>query len=144
LLVIDHMHGTQSHVYRQWFHFHERLSVEAHGNDLHVLEDDGRRILVVQELTGLATVEVMSGVTKPRKQGFVSPTYLTFVPRPSVAFCKSAPSAYLVTLFAAVPASVPEVLTTSEALSVRWLDARGQAHGMRFAPSSTTPITVLA
>lgn len=143
LLVLDHMHGTQPHVYRQWFHFHERLSAEVHGEDLHIDEDDQQRILVVQELTGLAALEVSRGVTKPRKQGFVSPTYLSFVPRHSMAFCKSAPSCYFVTLFAREPAVEPEVLTTPEALTVRWLDARGQAHGVRFAPSSESPIAPL-
>lgn len=140
LLVIDRLVSTEEHAYRQWFHLHEALNLEHGADGLRIADADQRCWLTAQDLTGQASLELAKGQMTPRKQGFVSPEYGARIVRHSLAFCRRAAATDFVTLFAGNPARSPHVLTDGALLDVRWLDAEGRTHGVRFSPESTTPI----
>lgn len=81
LLVIDVLNGASKHEYRQWFHFHEALSLARTKEGVEITGPDGE--LVARGVfigDGESRLNLVKGQKEPQIQGWISRKYKQIVP----------------------------------------------------------------
>lgn len=73
MLVLDIISSQNSHNYKQWFQFNPELKISLDGVEASLLNKENKPIAKVVSLSPLnSKVELYSGVTEPRLQGWIS------------------------------------------------------------------------
>lgn len=101
VVVIDRLEGGANHDYTQWWHLAPRIVETARlANGLDAALPSGRRLAVRHATQRKSTVDLLRGVEKPRRQGWISQAYRQLEPSLALGIRQRGRDASFATLFA--------------------------------------------
>jgi Heparinase II/III-like protein len=101
LLVVDHVEAKGGHDYTQWWHLAPKIvDASQHRDGIDTRLPSGRHLAIRHVGSGPTTVNLLRGVEKPRRQGWISQAYRQLEPNFAVGMHQFGSDVWFATLLA--------------------------------------------
>jgi hypothetical protein len=99
IVIIDKLISNRTHQFTQWHHFNPHLNITQTKRGFFTKLSNDRSLNIVYAASGGSVVQLVSGETKPRMQGWVSQGYAKLSPSQTLGICQSGTDVIFATLF---------------------------------------------